>query len=144
MTIDRFEKGIKNMLNYAFPVKGKVIKSYVEGKDFYANCKKINLDDSESTIIIPKVKVPKIWGELSPGAFVNIGFYEGDIHFPFVMSVEGVSFSTPVDLRRFLEKLLDIFLKLKTVGSPANHTVSPDDIIRLTELKTIDLEKLLR
>jgi len=144
MTIKQFEKAIKSLNGYTFPVKGKVIKSFTEKNSFYCDCVKMNLDDSDSNLIIPKVKVPKIWGKLSPGDLVNISFYEGNIHFPFVSSVEGIDMSPPAGLYDLIKKLLDILISLKTVGSPPQHTVSPDDIVKLTELKNIDLEKLFK
>ncbi|MEM4711169.1 MAG: hypothetical protein QXL18_04430 [Candidatus Woesearchaeota archaeon] len=142
MTLEEFKNAIINITGFAFPCKGKVIKSYIENNSFYVDCKKINLDDSESDIVIPKIKVPKIWGKLQNGDVVNINFYEGNINYPFVSNVEGIDMPSPIGLWDLIKKILEVLISLKTVGSPANHTVSPDDITKLTEIKNIDLEKL--
>ena len=39
-------------------------------------------------------------------------------------------------LASIINELIDIIVGLKTLGSPANHVVSPDAIAKLTVLKT--------
>lgn len=98
MNIDSFNRYLKQWLNrnYAFPTKGKVTKSYTSG-GYWIDCQKVMADGSLSDVIIPKVEVPRIWGTPQGGIFclpavdsiVNVGFYDGDINRPFVLSVVG-------------------------------------------------------
>ncbi len=138
-----FELYIRKIIeNYAFPVQAKVIKGWKEGKEFLCNCKEIDLSGAETEIIIPRVKVPKIWGELKSGAIVNVAFLYGNKNYPVIMSVEGIDFPAAVDLKSFLSKFLDVISNMKTVGSPPQHTISPDDKLKFLELKEVDLKKL--
>lgn len=142
MRFESFEKGMKNILGYSFPIQAEVVKGYEENGNFYADCNQIHLDGTKTNIFIPKVLVPKIWGKLLPGTIVTIGFYEGMKSFPFVANVFGNKSLENIDLIATLETLVDILLAIKTVGSPTNHVLSPDDVSKLLEFKTITLQRL--
>ncbi|NPV38293.1 MAG: hypothetical protein HPY78_03345 [Brevinematales bacterium] len=142
MRFESFEKGMKNILGYSFPIQAEVVKGYEEMGSFYADCNQIHLDGSKTSIFIPKVSVPKIWGKLLPGTIVTIGFYEGMKSFPFVLNVLGNKTFGNIDLIATLETLIDILIALKTVGSPTNHVISPDDVAKLLEFKTLTLQRL--
>lgn len=94
----KFDGYLKRFLElYALPVKAKVTKSYTESGKYFIDCKKMDCNDAVTEVIYPKVPVPKLLGLDKGGLFcipcvesiVNIGFYEGDINRPFVMSVLG-------------------------------------------------------
>ncbi len=179
MKLVDFEKYIDKLVKrYAFPIKGKVIKSYTSKGHYYVDVRKMNLNESESEIIFPKVEVPKLWGVKEGGIFcipekgsiVAVGFYEGNINFPFVTAVMGSAFDTehPVNqlvikfkdtevkigdkiniktgnlsLKELWEKLIDIVMGIITKGSPSTHVISPESMNQLTQFKSSEIPKIL-
>ncbi|HCL55763.1 MAG TPA: hypothetical protein DHW82_01970 [Spirochaetia bacterium] len=103
MNLSDFESYIEAIVKrFQAPVRAKVIKTYTESGKYYIDCKKINLDGSDGKTIYPKVAIPKLWGGEKAGIFampsknteVSIGFYEGNIHFPYIINIMGSKHDT--------------------------------------------------
>lgn len=103
MTKEDFYKDIRYYLDtiYKFPTEAKVIKVYTAKKQYYVDVKELNLDGSESDVILTKVELPKLWGVALGGLFcipskdtiVRVNFKKGNKNFPYVESVLGSDFS---------------------------------------------------
>lgn len=96
MNLNLFKLFIKKeILQYKFPVKAKITKVYTEKDKYFIDCKELDFNDNELDVIYPKVEIPKIWGGdktailclPSVDTIVSVGFYNGNIHHPFILNI---------------------------------------------------------
>lgn len=117
-----FDEYIDSLINkYKFPCQAKITKVYTDEGKYYLDCKELDFNGDETDILFPKVEIPKLWGGEktavlcipSADSIASIGFFNGNIHLPFVINIMGSSFDTEHKENEFIVIFDKTELKIK-------------------------------